>query len=96
MNKDEMHEYLHQQMRGTNVKAIEALSITLKKAGATIKPFYKGEKHLYIKCDSMQFSSIETIRFLTNSTGLNIRIKAFLAQDDNFNFIAVPYINVYE
>lgn len=99
MTEDQMYEHLRAQMRGTDVTALEALSNTLKKAGTEVKPFYKGEKHLYVRCDGIPWTSISTIEFLASSNGLTCRMVALpkeIQLDDRKETICTPYINIYK
>ena len=64
MTEDQMYDDIRTQMRGTDVTALEALCNTLKKARTEVKPFYKGEKHLYVKCDGIPWTSISIIQSL--------------------------------
>ena len=99
MTKDEMYEDIKLQLRSTDVSTLEALANTLKKTGAEMKQFYKGEKHLYVRCDVIQCSSISIIEFLANSYGLTCRVVA-LSDVIQFNNkkekISIPYINIYK
>jgi hypothetical protein len=99
MKKDEMYEHLKAQMRGTDVTALEALANTLKKLGTEMKPFYKGEKQLYVMCDGMPWTSIEIIAFLASSNGLTCRMEArpkVTQIDDTKITTWLPYINIYK
>ena len=99
MTKDEMYEDIKLQLRGTDVSTLEALANTLKKTGTEMKQFYKGEKHLYVRCDVIPCSSISIIEFLANSNGLTCRVVA-LSDVIQFNNkkekISIPYINIYK
>lgn len=97
MNSDQMFDDIRTQMRENNIKALEALSITLKKCNTEIKPYFKGENVLYVRCDLMPFESIETIAFLSRSNNLKIKIVAKEKQFncfDKIETISVPYIQI--
>lgn len=99
MTQDQMYEHLRAQMRGTDVTALEALSNTLKKAGTELKPFYKGEKHLYVRCDGIPWESIKTVEFLATANFLKCRMVALPREIDLGNrkeTICTPYINIYK
>jgi len=99
MTEDQMYEHLRAQMRGTDVTALEALANTLKRAGTEVKPFYKGEKHLYVRCDGIPWTSISIIEFLASSNGLTCRMVALpkeIQLEDRKETICTPYINVYK
>lgn len=99
MTEDQMYEHLSVQLRVTGVTALEALSNTLKKAGTEIKPFYKGEGHLYFRCDGIPWQSILIIEFLANSKGLTCRMVALPREidlGDRKETIYTPYINIYK
>lgn len=94
MTEDKMYDYMRSEMR-SGITALEALSRTLVKAGAEIKPFSKADNHLYIKCDKIPSTDINIIDFLAYSNGLVWRIVADL-NIVHGQTIAVPYINVYK
>ncbi len=99
MTEDQMYEHLRAQMRGTDVTALEALANTLKRAGTEVKPFYKGEKHHYVRCDGIPWTSISIIEFLASSNGLTCRMVALpkeIQLEDRKETICTPYINVYK
>lgn len=99
MTEDEMYEHIRMQMRGTDVTALEALANTLKKAATEVKPYYKGEKHLYVRCDGIPWRSISIIEFLASSNGLTCRMVALPREidlGDRKETICTPYINIYK
>lgn len=99
MTEQQMFEDVRAQLRSANISPLEALANTISKAGAEIKPFYKGEKHLYVRCDCMPFGSISTVNYLANSNRLGCRIVALtrVFQLDGVNeTICSPYIDVYQ
>ncbi len=99
MTEDQMYEHLRAQMRGTDVTALEALANTLKKAGTEVKPFYKADKHLYVRCDGIPWTSISIIEFLSSSNGLTCRMVALpreIQLEDRKETICTPYINIYK
>ena len=98
MTEDEMYEDIRMQMRGTDVTALEAMANTLKKARTEVKPYYKGEKHLYVRCDSIPWRSISIIEFLASSNGLTCRMVALpkeIQLEDRKETICTPYINIF-
>lgn len=98
MTEDQMYDDIRKQMR-TDVTALEALANTLKKAGTEIKPFFKGENHLYVRCDGIPWESITTIAFLSRSTGLTCRMVALPREIDlerGKETICTPYVNIYK
>lgn len=98
MTETTMYEDIRQQRR-QNIELFEAIANTLQKAGSVLKPFTKGENHIYVNCSGMPPSSIRTIDFLTKSHGLTWKIQAF-TEIENFDNeavkIAVPYIHIYK
>ena len=100
MTQDQMYEHLRAQMRGTDVTALEALANTLKAVGSEIMPFFKGDKHLYIRCDMIEWQNIRIIEFLASANFLKTRIVAFKRQVDLEMFpneiVATPYLNIYK
>lgn len=99
MTETQMFEHMRTQIRTEKLTPLHALSNTLKKAGSEIKPYYKGESHLYVRCDGIPWDSISTIHFLANSQKLKCRIVA-LSTTEQFKgqniTICKPYINIYE
>lgn len=76
MTEDEMYENIRAQMRGTDVKPLEALYNTLKKAGTETKSFTKGENHLYVRCNGLPWQSLAIIQFLADSNVLEVNVVA--------------------
>ncbi|MCF8428377.1 MAG: hypothetical protein K9I36_16700 [Bacteroidia bacterium] len=99
MTETEMYEDIKTQMRGTDVTALEALSKTLVKARTEIKPYHKGEKHLYVRCDGIPWQSIDIIEFLATANNLTCRMVALPRKveiGDKTETICTPYINIYK
>ena len=100
MTQDQMYEHLRAQMRGTDIMALEALANTLKAVGIELMPFFRGDKHLYVRCDSMEWQNIRIIEFLASANFLKTRIVAFKRQVDLEMFpkeiVATPYLNIYK
>ncbi|MBW7844855.1 MAG: hypothetical protein H3C45_04290 [Bacteroidia bacterium] len=99
MTQDQMYEHLRAQMRGTDVSALEALANTLKAAGSDLMPFLKGDKHLYVRCDWMQWQNIRIVEFLASANFLTTRIVAFnrkLDLEGVDEVVATPYLNIYK
>ena len=99
MTEDQMYEHLRAQMRGTDVTALEALNNTLKAVGSDLMPFFKGDKHLYVRCDGMAWQNIRIIEFLASANFLTTRIVAFksLIELEGVNeVVATPYLNIYK
>ena len=100
MTQDQMYEHLRAQIRGTDVTPLEALAKTLKTFGCETMPFFKGDKHLYIRCDMMEWQNIRIIEFLASSNFLKTRIVAIKRQIDLEIFpneiVATPYLNIFK
>lgn len=98
MTQEQMYEHIRAQMR-QGVEALDAIAKTLTVAGSDTMPFIKGDKHLYVRCDSMPPHSIKTIDFLTNANFLTYRIVAFNRMvdiEDTAEPVATPYIHIYK
>ena len=98
MNQDQMYEHLRAQMR-QGVETLEALSKTLLEVGNEIRPYSKGEKHLYVRCDLIPSDSIRIIDFLCFANHLNWRIVAFNRIVDFYGSketVCTPYMNIYK
>lgn len=98
MTQDQMYEHIRAQMR-SGVEALDALAKTIRVAGSDAMPFLKGDKHLYVRCDSMPPHSIKTIDFLANANFLTWRIVAFNRMvdiEETTEPVATPYIHVYK
>lgn len=99
MTQDQMYEHLRAQMRGTDVTALEALNNTLKAVGSDLMPFFKGDKHLYVRCDGMAWQNIRIIEFLASANFLSTRIVAFkrpIELEGVNEVVATPYLNIYK
>lgn len=99
MTQDQMYEHLRAQMRGTDVTALEALNKTLEAVGTEMKPFFKGDKHLYVRCDGMIWQNVRIIEFLASANFLNTRIVAFKRPIDLEGVnevVATPYLDIYK
>lgn len=96
MTQEEMYEHTRAQMR-SGVEALDAIAKTLVVAGCDLMPFLKGDKHLYVRCDSMPPHSIKTIDFIVNVNFLTWRIDAFNRIVEGMTgSIATPYIHIYK
>lgn len=99
MTQDQMYEHLRAQMRGTDVTALEALNNTLKAVGSDLMPFFKGDKHLYVRCDGMAWQNIRIIEFLASANFLSTRIVAFkkpIELEGVNEVIATPFLKIYK
>lgn len=99
MTQDQMYEHLRAQMRGTDIPALEALNKTLEATGIEMMPFFRGDKHLYIRCDGMAWQNVRIIEFLASANFLTTRIVAFKRPIDLervSEVVATPYLNIYK
>jgi len=99
MTETEMYEYLRAEIHERGSTALEAMVITLKKAGIEVKKYYRGEKHLFVRCDNIHWGGITIVAFLAASNGLKCRIVALpreVQTEDRNGTICTPYINIYK
>jgi hypothetical protein len=98
MTEDKMYELMSEQLRYKGVEPLAALAYVLKKSGSEIKPYYIGDKHLYVLIDRVPFNNIEIIAFLAKSKGLELKIvtlpRELKIEGYNQPFYAA-YLNIY-
>jgi hypothetical protein len=99
MTQDEMYDNIKLQMRTTNFTALESLYNVLQITKTECLPYFKGDKHLYVRADNLPWNSIKTVEFLATANFINVRIVAksqsFKVGNENI-ILPIPYLNLYK
>lgn len=99
MTQDDLYDHMRKLLRTKGNTPLHALSTTLDWAGVQLKPYTKGEVHLYVDLTTMPFESVETIAFLARTHGLKMRFKAMLKGvelEGKTVYLNTPYLHIYQ